>query len=136
MNINITLAQGRVPITIIALQGDLDASNYRQLIAKAQELYLTGTRNLLLDLSGVPYMSSSGIVALHSIGLLMRNAPLPDLEQGWAALHSVKNESAGVPQCVKLINPQPRVDRTLDIAGLKTLFEIYPDVTTAIASFQ
>jgi anti-anti-sigma regulatory factor len=34
-----------------------------------------------------------------------------------------------------LLNPQPRVDRVLDMAGFKQFFEVYTDLETAVASF-
>ena len=59
-------ATGRVPITIIALDGELDASNFTELIETARLLYEGGTRHLLLDLANLRFMASSGLVALHS----------------------------------------------------------------------
>ena len=55
MDIAVTHAQGSVPVVVLRPSGDLDASNYRTLIAKAQEVYNEGARNVLLDLSDVPY---------------------------------------------------------------------------------
>ena len=135
MNVSASQAQGRVPVTILSIQGDLDGSNYQDLIAKAQELYQAGTRRLILDMTGLRFMSSSGIVALHSIALLMRGDQPPDPAQGWAAFHAVARDSAELQQHVKLLNPQPRVDRALEVAGLKTFFEIHTDLATAVASF-
>jgi anti-anti-sigma regulatory factor len=137
MNISVSQAQGRVPVTILSIQGDLDGSNYQDLIAKAKELYNAGTRHLVLDMTNVPFMSSAGIVALHNAALLMRGDQPPDPEQGWAAYHAVARDrdGSGLQQHVKLLNPQPRVDRTLGIAGMKAFFEIHTDLATAIASF-
>ena len=64
MNISVDHVEGRVPVTILTPHGDLDASSYQDLINQAQELYKSGTRDLILDLSDTPYMSSSGLVAL------------------------------------------------------------------------
>ena len=51
---------GRVPITVLALDGELDASNYERLIEEVRGLYAAGDRNLLLDLSarGAPRTGS------------------------------------------------------------------------------
>ena len=38
MNITISQAQGRVPVTIMHIHGDLDASSYRDLIAKGYKI--------------------------------------------------------------------------------------------------
>ena len=136
MRMTVDQAQSRVPVTILGLHGDLDASNFEDVIAKARELYNAGTRHLLLDMSDVPFMGSSGLVALHSIALLLRGEEPPDPEYGWQALHDIeRDQDAGVQQYVKLINPQPNVDRTLEVVGMKEFFEIHSDLQTAIASF-
>jgi anti-anti-sigma regulatory factor len=135
MNISISQSQGRVPVTILGIQGDLDASNYTELIAKTQELCNTGMRYLLLDMTNVPYMSSAGLVALHNIALLMRGDQPTDPESGWPALHAVADEEKHLQRNIKLLNPQPKVCRTLEISGMVEFFEIYTDLTSAMASF-
>jgi len=136
MNISVNHIQGRVPVAVLGVQGDLDASNYQELIARAKELHNTGTHQILLDLSNASYVSSSGLVAIHSIALLLRDEQLPDLEHGWSAFHAVgRGLGAGPLQHLKLLSPQPKVDRTLEKAGLKEFLEIHADLATAIASF-
>ena len=113
---------------------DADAQS-RQLIEKANGLYKSGTRLLLLDLTNLSYMSSSGIVALHSIAVLLHTGALPNLDNGWAALNAVAEESGGLRKEVKLFNPQTRVDRTLEISGMKQFLEIFTEFDTAVNSF-
>ncbi len=134
MNFSTDKVAGRVPITILTIQGDLDGSNYMDLIAKSKELYQSGTRRLILDLAQVPFISSAGIMALHSTALLIQGSQAPDPEQGWTALHQV-TEKSSVQTSVKLLNLQPKVDRTVQLAGMKDFFEIYTDLETAVASF-
>jgi hypothetical protein len=38
MNISVNQTRGRVPVAVLSVQGDLDAFNYHELIAKAREL--------------------------------------------------------------------------------------------------
>ena len=136
MQITVDQIQIRVLVTILAIHGDLDASNYEQVIAKARELYAAGARHLLLDLSDMPFMGSSGVVALHSVALLMRGATPPDPEAGWQAFHSIDHARvAGVHQQVKLLSPQPKVSRTLQMTSMDDFFEIHTDKQAAIASF-
>jgi anti-anti-sigma regulatory factor len=136
MQITVDQIQSRVPVTVLAIHGDLDASNYEQVIAKARELYAAGTRHLLLDLSAMPFMGSSGVVALHSVALLMRGEAPPDPEAGWQAFHSIDHARAGgVQQQVKLLSPQPKVSRTLQMTSMDDFFEIHTDRQAAIASF-
>jgi anti-anti-sigma regulatory factor len=136
MQITVDPIQSRIPVTVLAIHGDLDASNYEQVIAKARELYAAGTRHLLLDLSDMPFMGSSGVVALHSVALLMRGETPPDPEAGWQAFHSIDHARAGgVQQQVKLLSPQPKVSRTLQMTSMDDFFEIHTDRQAAIASF-
>lgn len=134
MEIAFYQAQGRVPVTVLQPRGSLDASNYKELIAKGQEVCDAGTRYILLDLGGVSFMSSSGLVALHSIAMMLRGEALP--ESGWDAFRAIGQDSdRGVQQRVKLLNPQPNVDKVLTVAGFKQFFEVHTDAETAIASF-
>ncbi len=137
MNITVNQAAGKAPVTILAVEGDLDGSNYQELIAKAREVYQAGARQLLIDLSKTPYMSSAGLVALHSVALLLQGEQLPDPDHGWSAYHAMshdKESSASKPP-VKLLNPQPKVARTLQISGMDRFFEVYTDLDTAVAAF-
>jgi anti-anti-sigma factor len=136
VRLTIEQAQSRISVTILGLHGDLDASNYEQVIARARELYSAGTRYLLLDLSDMPFMGSSGLVALHSIALLMRGEEPSDLQAGWQAFHAIDHDRGTGPQKhVKLLNPRPKVEQTLDVTGMNEFFEIHTDLQTAITSF-
>jgi len=136
MRLEVEFTKGKVPVTILSLQGDLDASNFESVIARANDLYNEGTRHLLLDLSDLRFMSSSGLVAMHSIALLMRGADPHDLQEGWNAFHAIdRDRQRGTQPYVKILNPQPKVASTLKMTGLDQFFEIYQDRQTAIASF-
>ncbi len=136
MNITAEQRAARVPVTLFRLQGDLDGSNYLDLIARAEDAYQGGAKHLLLDLGGVPYMSSAGLVALHSAVQLLRGDQPPDPTAGWSTLKSVALEQPTSAQpLVKLLNPQPRVTRTLEMSGMNVFFEIYTDEAAALASF-
>jgi anti-anti-sigma factor len=130
-------AAGRVPITVVALDGELDASNFTELIGTAGELYQAGTRHLLLDLTDLRFMASSGLVALHSILRLMHGESPPDPEAGWGALHSLGLDvsGGGTQTEVQLCAPQPAVERVLTRTGLSRLFLVHPDRASAIAAF-
>ena len=136
MNITAEQKTARVPFTILRLQGDLDGSNYLDLIAAAKTAEQNGAKHLLLDLGGVPYMSSAGLVALHSSVQVLRGEQPPDPAAGWSTLKSVALDTSGTAQqLVKLLKPQPRVMRTLELSGMNAFFEIYADEAAAVASF-
>lgn len=135
MNLSVNQAQGRVPVTVLAIEGELDGSNYKEVIVKAMELYQSGTRSLLLDLTNMPYMSSSGVVAFHNIAVLLHTGSLPYQVDGWSALHAAAEEGGGYRKEVKVFNPQPRVVHTFEISGISHFLEIFTDFATAIDSF-
>jgi anti-anti-sigma regulatory factor len=137
MTITISQAEGRVPVTILQTHGDLDASNYQDLVAKAQEVYEAGTRDILLDLSDTPYMSSSGLVALQSLAAMLRGETLPDPEAGWQAFRAIdRDRDTGFQTHFRLLSPQPRVDKVLEMVGFKRFLHVYDDLDTAIAAFE
>jgi anti-anti-sigma factor len=130
-------AAARVPVTIISLSGELDASNFNELIETAHQLYDAGTRHLLLDMTDLRFMASSGLVALHSVLRLLHGEAPPDPEAGWGALHSLGSDVAGggTQTEVQLCGPQAPVERVLTRTGLTRLFQIHPDRATALAAF-
>lgn len=137
MNITTEYTEGQSEVAILTTHGDLDASNYLDLIAKAREVYQAGCRRLLIDLGDTPFMSSSGIVALHSIAMLLRSDQELDTENGWEAFRAAGRErEQGKQGFVKLLNPQPKVERTLEMTGLKNFFDVYADRGAALTSFS
>ena len=136
MNISVSQAAGRVPVTVIKLDGQLDGQNFQELITKAQELHSEGARDFLLDLSDLTYISSAGLVALHSVALMARGEELPDMEGGWSAYRSMgRSGEAGVQKHVKLLNPRSEIISVLDMVGFSSVFEIYTDREEAVNSF-
>ncbi len=137
MNISTSQVRGNVPVTIIKLDGQLDGQNYQELIAKAQELYGTGARDFLLDLSDLSYISSAGLVALHSLVLLSRGEELPDTEAGWPAYRSLgRSSESGIQKHVKLLNPRSEIVNVLDMVGFGNLFEVFTNLDKAVNSFS
>ena len=132
----VSQAQGRVPVTVLHLSGELDASNYRDLIAVTRKAFDAGSRDMLLDLTDLSYMSSSGLVAIQIIAALLRGDEPPDPESGWATIRTIHSaQDAGFQAHLKLLNPQPRVDLVLDTVGFKRYLQIFTDSDAAIASF-
>lgn len=136
MNISVSNAQGKVPVTVIKLDGELDGQNYQNLIHKAREVYEGGSRSFLIDLSDLTYVSSAGLVALHTVALLANGEALPDTEAGWSAIRSVgRAGSSGIQKNVKLFNPRSEVKSVLDMVGFSSVFEIHTDFDQAVNSF-
>lgn len=122
-------------VKVIAIHGDLDYTNYLDVVEKAREARDAGASQLLVDMSDVPFMGSSGLFALHSVALLMMGETPPDPESGWDSYHALdRTLSSGIHPHVKLIAPQPAVDKVLERTGMKRFFEIHPDRAQAAAS--
>ncbi len=136
MDISVSQAQGRIPVAVLKLEGELDGQNYQELIVKAQEVYKTGSRDILLDLADLTYISSAGLVALHSVALLLRGEELPDTEGGWSAYRSMgRSSEAGVQRHIKLLNPREEVKSVLEMVGFERVFEVFTDLDQAVQSF-
>jgi anti-anti-sigma regulatory factor len=136
MDIKVSQTKGKVPVTIIEPRGDVDGANYRCLIDKAHELWDQGVRDVLVDLRQVPYMSSSGLVALHNIAVMLRGEEPPDPAGSWAALRAFDRErQRGRQAHLKLLGPRDKVGRVLEMAGFTRFIEVHTDLDVALASF-
>ena len=137
MDITVSTQQGTVPVTVVQPHGDLDASNYRELVDKVEALIKDGVKDFLIDLSDVPFMSSAGLVALHSLAITLRGEKPVDPQSGWAALKSMESSrGAGLQKHIKLLSPQKYVAETFDKAGFTQFLQVFGDLATAVASFQ
>jgi anti-anti-sigma regulatory factor len=136
MQITVSTRQGNVPVTVVQPHGDVDASNYSELVSKVESLHKDGAQDFLIDLSDVPYMSSAGLVALHSIAIMLRGEKPADPQSGWAALKSMdRSRERGMQKHAKLLNPQQYVAETFEKAGFTQFFEVFTDIQKAVASF-
>ena len=133
----VTQREGMIPVTILHIEGRVEGSNYEQLIAKAQELYANGIRNLLLDLSKLTFLSGTGISALHRVAQLFHGTARTDLDEGWAEFRTeARDRDADAQTRVKLLNPPAPILDTLNLVGFINFFEVYADVNEAVLSFQ
>ena len=136
MNITLSQQQGRVPVTVVHLDGKLDSNSFQRLIDEAKKAYDGGSRDLVLDMTKLTYISSAGIVSLHSVAKLFRGEAMPDPEQGWGAIRSAeKDRDSGAQQHVKMCGVPPEVRSVLDVVGFSNFFEMHADLQNAIASF-
>ena len=131
MDFKILQEQGRIPVTVVQPIGELISDE--ELIAQAQAAYNDGTRDILIDLSQVRYMSSIGLRAIHEIFLFM-NSDEPN-ESREAMMAGVRSGTF-TSQHVKLYMPSPDVMSVLKSTGYDMYIEIYTDYEKAIASFQ
>lgn len=132
---NTTVDRPSPTSAVVGLDGELDASNFRDVIATGVRLYAEGARLLVLDLTRLTYMASSGIVALHSLSRVFEGHQPPDPDAGWQAIHEVGAdvERGRTADSVRLAAPAPAVDRILVRTGLKRLLPVYDSVEAALA---
>lgn len=128
MEITVSLQQANEPVAVMRLQGGIDASNFVQIVDKAQEIYKNPARNLILDLSEVPSISSTGLAAIHKIALLYSGA-------SDSMKHPNLTHDGTARRHVKLLHPQPAVEKALDNAGMKLFFKVFQDLESALKSF-
>ena len=112
--VQISQAQGRVPVTVFQLQDRVNLGNYKELEQTAKDAYEAGTRDLVLDLSQTPSLTSIGIRAL-------------------VVIHKMLTTDRG--KHLKLAGVTQPIREMFDIAGISGFIEMYDSVDEAVASF-
>jgi anti-anti-sigma factor len=136
MTIDVDHVGGDPSVCVIALDGELDASNYEQVIDAVREAYAGGDRGLVLDLGNLTFMASSGLFALHSAVRIMRGETPPDPEAGWGALHEVSADHDREVGNVRIAAPQDAIARVLDRTGMNRLFGVSDSRDDAVAALR
>jgi anti-sigma B factor antagonist len=100
-------------VTLLEVTGRIDSTNANELGEALNGSIEEGRNQIVLDLSGVEYMSSAG------------------LREMVAALKRVRKGTGDL----RLANPSDRVREVLELAGLDTIFETYDNQVEAVGSF-
>jgi anti-anti-sigma factor len=132
MDITTATAKGRVPVTILRVKGDLDASTYQEFEARAADTMKDGTRDLLIDLTHVPYISSAGLRAFNS---LYQKLHSDESNMSQAAVEQGIRDGTYKSPHLKLLNPSPRVLEVLSLAGFSMFLDIHYAEPDAIRAF-
>lgn len=134
MEIKVSTESGRVPVTVMHVDGNIDSSTYEQFQAAARKLIDEGARYILVDLSHAPFVSSAGLRALHALfnDLRSRN-PEANLSDEQVR----KGISAGTFKSphLKLLNLSPETKTAFEMSGFDMYIDAFTDMKTAIASF-
>jgi len=120
LKIMVGQAWGNVPVTILKVEGDIDAATHKTLQEKASEMIESGSTHILLDLGGVEYMGSAGFRAIHAISNMLSD----DASTGLAKSPHLK-----------LLNPTEAVGRVIKTLGFDVYLDIYQDRDEAVNSF-
>lgn len=100
-------------VRLFEIIGRVDSSNASELGSALDKAADDGQTNLVLDLGSVDYMSSAGLREMVRV------------------LKRVKRTGGDL----RIANPSDRVREILELAGLDTIFEIFPTQVEAVGSF-
>jgi anti-anti-sigma factor len=112
--VNISQAQGRVPVTVFHLQERINLGNFSELENTAREAVDNGTRDLVLDLSQAVSLTSIGIRAI-------------------VIIHKMLSADGG--KHLKVAGSNPHIREVLDVSGVTQYIETYDTVAQAVAAF-
>jgi anti-anti-sigma factor len=134
MEIKVSTENGRVPVTVMHVDGNIDSSTYDQFQSTAKKLIDEGTRYILVDLSHAPFVSSAGLRALHTIFNELRSRN-PETNLSDEQLR--RGISAGTYKSphLKLLNLSPETKIAFETSGFDMYIDTFTDRNTALASF-
>jgi anti-anti-sigma regulatory factor len=107
----------------------MDRITSNDVIDHARQVHEDGATHLLLDLSGVGMLTSSGLLAIQIIFKLF--TPEPDME-----IMRHHHEEPYKSPYMKLVCPDPKLYYVLNIAGFLQNILIFGDLDEAIKSFK
>jgi len=132
MKIISSQVEGRVPVTVFEITGDIGAASSGELRQQAEKAVELGARHILLDLSSVTFISSAGLRAIHYLFMLLRTG---FSEEGDQAVHRGIASGTYCSPFLKLLKPGNDVFRALKLAGFDMFLEIHADLQEAIDSY-
>jgi anti-sigma B factor antagonist len=110
MNVNVSKEN---KTTLIEVSGRIDSTNANELGEALMTEINGGGTQLVVDLASVDYMSSAGLREIVS------------------ALKKVRGKGD-----LRLARPSERVLEVLEMAGLDSIFQIFPDQSLALSSYK
>ncbi len=132
MQLKVSTENARVPVTVVHVEGNIDSGSYEAFLSGVEGVIKTGARHVLIDLSNVPFVSSSGLRALNILFNRLRSltpdVPDEEMRQG------VNDGTYKSPQ-LKLLNPSKATVTALESSGFSMFLEVFQDMHTAVASF-
>jgi anti-anti-sigma factor len=134
MEIKVSTENGRVPITVLHVDGNIDSSTSETFLSRARNLIKEGTRYILVDLSHAPFVSSAGLRAFHTIFNELRSI---NPEANLSDEQMKKGISAGTYKSphLKLLNLSPETKTAFETSGFDMYIDTFTDRKAAIASF-
>lgn len=100
-------------VQLVEVSGRVDTITADELREALNGAIERGYNQVVVELNGVEFMSSAGLREMVS------------------ALKTVKRSGGDL----RLANPSEKVKEVLDLAGLDTIFQVYPTTVEAVGSF-
>lgn len=113
----VSQAKGRVPVTVLQLQDLVTQGNMLEVEQAARQAFAAGVRDMVMDLSKSPAISSAGIRVMMVIHNMLGD--------------NGKDKN----RHLKLVSPTPHVKDVLELTGLLEYIEVFPSLELAVASF-
>ena len=134
MDIQVSTVNGRVPITVMRVNGNIDANSYEEFQSKADDLMKQGARHLLIDLSKSPFVSSAGLRALHNLFNQLR---AQDKGSSMSEEDVRRGISAGTYKSphLKLLKLSKETRTAFELSGFDMFIDTFDNEQAAINSF-
>ena len=134
MEIKVFTENGRVPVTVMHVDGNIDSASYEVFQKKAEESIKAGSRHILVDLSHVKFVSSAGLRALHNLFNELRTLDSDSNLTEDEVKHGISSGTYKSPH-LKILNLSPETRTAFEMAGFDMFIETFSDVKTAVGSF-
>jgi anti-anti-sigma factor len=132
MDIVVYKQENKPVIAVVRVNEEINMATFSKIDTAVRAEIAGGTRNLVIDLTGVPYMTSAGIRLLNSLFKLLRQDTPAESDD--AISQGVRDGTFKSPH-LKLVNPNASVHEVLKTSGMDMLIAIYPTVEAAVTSF-
>jgi anti-anti-sigma factor len=113
--VQISQAQGRVPVTVFHIQERIHLENFSALEKLAKDAYENGTRNLVIDLSQTGTLTSIGLRAL-------------------VVIHKILAKDTN-GRHLKLAGATAIIREIMQVTGISEFIDVHDTVDEAVASF-
>ena len=134
MDIKVSTEDGRVPVTVVHVDGDIDSSTSETFETRVDELIAGGARYMLLDLSHAPFISSAGLRVIHTIYNKLR-ALHPDTNLTDEQVKKGIREGTYKSPHLKLLKLSKETRNVFELSGYDMYIETFEDQKNAVAAF-
>lgn len=117
LSIQISQIDGKVPITVMNITGEIDVKNHWELDTKAEKLINGGAQHILINLTDSGDMCCAGFRSIYRTFLGLRKG-----DEGKSHL--------------KLLRPSSRVKRMMKTMGFDVLIPSFNDYDEAVRAFN